>query len=455
MGVNIPLRNLAIRLAAAWAVVVCAMRGDASLGAEPAGSPPAQELQLAMPLSKYQPANLPAVNGSGRELTDEPTPPPAVPTEPDKVEYLAPQAPFDIYETPADDVPFGQYPDNWMWGAGGSPYRTGPGWLDDWKVGPIWDVSVDGMTLFREEADLGDLEDAARADEEDLMLGEPLQTQFGYGGGGRLWVMGNLPRTEKYQIQFGYEGIEEWNAALLFPEDTVGVDTDGMAGDEYEYDAIRSLHYRSSMHSAELNFYRRAVQTFRPFWGIRYVRFNDEITDTTNQEAPFPPPVNMPDPVVDAVTIEDSIDFIDIKNNLVGFQLGLREDLWHLNRRVTVQGFVNAGVYYNRIQFADGSYDTTTTFLPDDGMTADANEAQTLTSSTGEVSSSEPSDVAYLAEASITAICRLNKCVALRGGYQVFWVDGLALAEDAYLGDPLGRHDFLMQGWHAGVEYRR
>jgi hypothetical protein len=43
----------------------------------------------------------------------------------------------------------------------------------------------------------------------------------------------------------------------------------------------------------------------------------------------------------------------------------------------------------------------------------------------------------------------------LRGGYQLFWIDGLALGEDAYLGDMLGRHDFLMQGWHVGVEYRR
>jgi hypothetical protein len=212
------------------------------------------------------------------------------------------------------------------------------------------------------------------------------------------------------------------------------------------------------MHSAELNFYRRAVRTFHPFWGIRYLRFTDEITDTTNQEAPFPPPVNvaMPAiPVTSAITIEDSLDYIDIKNNLVGFQLGLREDLWHLNRRVTVQGFVNAGVYYNRVQFADGSYDTTTTFIPDNATTAATNESQTLISSTGEVSSSEPSDVAYLAEASITAICRLNKCVALRGGYQLFWVDGLALAEDAYLDRPLGRHNFLMQGWHVGIEYRR
>jgi hypothetical protein len=282
------------------------------------------------------------------------------------------------------------------------------------------------------------------------VLDDPFLTQFCYGGGARIWAMGELPRSEKYQIQFGYEGVEEWNAAVLFPEQELDADPDIMQA--------RSLHYRSSLHSAEFNFYRRPVSTVRPFWGIRYVRFTDEITDTTDQSAPFPAPVVEMRPTI--VEFADETDYIDIKNNLIGFQLGLREDLWHLNQRVSLQGFLNAGVYYNHVQFSDGSLNTSTVFtsevVDDTTVVPDTTAAgSTSISSSGVVSSSEPSDVAYLAEASITAICRLNRCVALRGGYQFFWVDGLALAEDAYLDQPLGRHNFLMQGWHVGIEYRR
>ena len=35
--------------------------------------------------------------------------------------------------------------DDWHWGCGGSPNRTGPGRCDDWRVGPMWDVVVDGL----------------------------------------------------------------------------------------------------------------------------------------------------------------------------------------------------------------------------------------------------------------------------------------------------------------------
>jgi len=358
-------------------------------------------------------------------------------------------------------LPNGQIPDNWMWGCGGSPFRTGPGTCDDWKVGPVWDVSVDAMVLFRDSADLVALHGAIEDSDPGDMLSTPRETQFGYGGGARAYVMGKIPTWPRYQLQFGYEGIEEWNAALLYPQfdpfandlpelmnpDFTGpVDPEGdpeflpnPADPDDVIRATRSLHYRSSFHSAEFNFYRRPPDVWRPFWGIRYLRLKDTITDVNDQ---FAPPPAMGDP--DVVTT-DIADFIDIKNNLVGFQLGLREDMWHCNDRLSLQGFLNAGVYYNHIQFADRRVTTMTTQTPDDSTT--------LISSN--VSSSEPSDIAYVAEASITGICRLNRCWALRGGYQVLWIDGLRLAEDVYLNDRLDRHDLVLHGWHVGLECRR
>jgi len=59
----------------------------------------------------------------------------------------------------------GGHPSDWSWGCGGSPYRTGPGLCDDWKVGCRWHVAVDGIVMSRENTDLAAL---TAATDEDL-----------------------------------------------------------------------------------------------------------------------------------------------------------------------------------------------------------------------------------------------------------------------------------------------
>ena len=48
----------------------------------------------------------------------------------------------------------GGHPTDWSWGCGGSPYRTGPGMCDNWKVGPRWHMTIDGLVMSRDETDL-------------------------------------------------------------------------------------------------------------------------------------------------------------------------------------------------------------------------------------------------------------------------------------------------------------
>jgi hypothetical protein len=52
-------------------------------------------------------------------------------------------------------------------------------------------------------------------------------------------------------------------------------------------------------------------------------------------------------------------------------------------------------------------------------------------------------------------VCRLNKCWALRAGYQALWITDLHVAEDAYLNTGIEGRDLFFHGWHAGVEHRR
>jgi hypothetical protein len=111
---------------------------------------------------------------------------------------------------------------------------------------------------------------------------------------------------------------------------------------------------------------------------------------------------------------------------------------------------VDAGVYYNHIKYFNqmGSYTTINhTFL--NGAT------ETFTSDAVNNDASDLSEISYVTEASITAVCRLNKCWALRGGYEVLWMDNVHLADAAFLGDNNSGQSILFQGWHAGIECRR
>ena len=76
---------------------------------------------------------------------------------------------------------------------------------------------------------------------------------------------------------------------------------------------------------------------------MRYIKFDDEIWDQSVQEVtPCPPPVP-PD-----VPNWTRCNVFDIENNLIGFQGGVKYDIWNWGRRFSLQGFLNSGVYYNK-----------------------------------------------------------------------------------------------------------
>ena len=426
----------------------------------------------------------------------------------------------------------GGHAGDWSWGCGGSPYRTGPGMCDDWKVGCRWHVTVDGMVLSRDETDLEalaeEMEDNHQGEED---LEDATFEQFDRGPGARITFMSQVARCTGWDVMCAYEGIEAWNSSIVFekedfePEfftsvittetvtdtDTI-TDTDtvtmtttvtttvGPVGNQttttetttetetetdtetetetttthtYEPGPIplqpddpfpegfeqRSLHYRSNYHSGELNFVPGRNPTWRPTFGVRYIKFDDEINDFTNQEAqpplPFEGPDNVPPGEFLAVATTDRLNLVDIENNLMGFQLGLLHDSWRVNRRLSLEGFVNSGVYYNKIKFTNLMGVFTTQVIADDTSTVTVDESRIDFSDAVNNDVREYSEISYVAEASLMGVCRLNKCWALRGGYQVLWIANVHLADAAYLGDENEAEDLLFHGWHAGVECRR
>jgi hypothetical protein len=442
------------------------------LGSFASGEEP---ISFVMPAANFQPVAADA-------YPDDTTPTLTVPT-PSSAEIVSPEGtdadgyvPADSYE-PLDcptcngpnchgggsggcnclppPLPNGQYPDDWMWGCGQWPYANGPGTCDDWKVGPIWDVTVDGMVMTREHADLGAIAARAIATDPNMML-PPIEVmeQFDRGPGGRVYLTGLLPKNVGYQMFAGYEGIEEWNAAVVFEKEG---DIPPPPPTNLPPAERRSVYYRSSLHSGELNFMRMCNPAWRPYCGVRYIKFDDEITDLTDQIAS--PPVPMP--TLETVTTTDTLNLFDIENNLIGFQGGVKYDIWQLGRRFSLQGFFNGGAYYNKAKRSNLMQLTTTQITADDitppmdPMAPIIDETSTSVSTAGNLNIIEESNVAFMGEASLTAVCRLNKCWACRAGYQVLYIDGLHLAEDAYLDTGVGERSLIFHGWHAGVECRR
>src|SRR3954469_15026309 len=123
-----------------------------------------------------------------------------------------------------------------------------------------------------------------------LMGLEPALTQFGYGPGGRVTFTSQVSNRSCYDIQAVYEGINDWEASVVFPKqtfdpsfyaplhtttstttvtttappNTTTTTTTVMAPfvpvtapDPFpEAFQQRSLHYRSALNSGELNFLR-------------------------------------------------------------------------------------------------------------------------------------------------------------------------------------------------------
>jgi hypothetical protein len=344
---------------------------------------------------------------------------------------------------------------------------------DNWKVGCRWHVTVDGIVWSREETDLAaiatEMEDTTNFLRGAGTVGSPTFEQFDKGPGGRITFTSQVAKCTGWDMMFAYEGIEDWDASIVFPIDEFDPAFYSNAAalplqplppftpsfpDAYQQ---RTLHYQSSLHSGELNFVRNCDETWRPYCGVRYIRFDDEIDDAFRQDAQFPLPFPGSQPVGTflAGATSDQVDSFDIDNNLMGFQIGLLHDTWRVTRRFAIEGFINSGVYYNKIKYHNQVSVVTTQIVADDVLTVAVNEARVDTSQAVINDDRDYSEIAYVSEANLTGVCRLNKCWALRGGYQVLWINNVHLADDAYLGNENINRGLLFHGWHCGVECRR
>ena len=306
------------------------------------------------------------------------------------------------------------------------PWISGPGASDDWCVGPHWNVEAEGMALRRTGTDWDPIIGA-------VGLPPDLIDDFGYAPGVRLFVTGY--NDSDFGLQIGYEGVDQFNATATFPD--VG--------------SVRSFDYSSSMHSLEINVLRRSTLPLKVFGGFRYVQLGEDFVDALDENVVLPAPATPPT----VATFTDSNTAFLLENRLIGVQLGALRDAWQLNRWITLEPYANAGVYINDFKRLNRTTSTDTVISSDDPATPLVNEFSVQTSSAGVSETRNFSDIAFLGETGVSAVIRVSRCVALRGGYQVLAIDGVSEGSTAFFNPGFESSTVVYHGARFGLEYQR
>jgi hypothetical protein len=313
--------------------------------------------------------------------------------------------------------------------------------------------------LFRDETDLGALIDGMPD-----LAGRPFtvapefQENFDHAAGARLLVTSDFPYCAGYELQVGYVGVEEWSATAYFPQEAIAANPPASTVPVNER---RALQYGSAIHSVEINFQRVSRGYLKPYAGFRYWALNEDIQDYADQFTTgvlADPGLTVGD--ITSASVTDRINAVSIDNNLVGFQGGMRLDMWRPTPRLHLAGFCSAGVFCNMVS-RDRIYEESTSRTQRQRVSSGGASpvlSVSETSSTARTDSRVSADGANLAfttEASLAGVWQVNRCVALRSGYQVLFLSGVELAEDLWIGGAPVDRDLVLHGWFAGFEYRR
>ncbi len=192
-----------------------------------------------------------------------------------------------------------------------------------------------------------------------------------------------LRRGTVADIDFRYFGIDQWSASQGPIQ----------AGAE-----IIDATYASRLHSVEVNLRRNVTPKLTVLGGFRYLSFREH-SSVARDVGIFP-------------ILQDFRT--DTTNDLYGAQIGADAILWDRGGRLRIEGVVKAGVYAG-----------VTSNQVDYGLSISGNVFANIVS----VGASRD-HTAFVGDLNFTAVYQLNEVWAVRVGYQLLWLDGIALATD-------------------------
>ncbi len=202
--------------------------------------------------------------------------------------------------------------------------------------------------------------------------------EFGHKAG----VDADLRRRigDGYHLQLRYFGVDSWSDQ---PTSTNG----GPAFHSYD----------SSLHSTEINLRSQRTDWLTVLAGFRWVELQDNRFFDQNSNNPN----------------ANEIDIVN-QNQIYGGQLGTDILLWDRGGPLTINTELKAGIYSNRSKSYRERLVSPGGAIPPVGTWED-----------------KSNQTAFIGDLGVTAKYRLTDRLAIRGGYQMLWIEGLSLA-DAY-----------------------
>ena len=278
-----------------------------------------------------------------------------------------------------------------------------------------WSASLDALFLNRDAAsNLGGAGLVSRGgfkllDNDDL---NP-STETGY----RIGVM--MHRNSQVHYEATYFG-NDWDTSrsLVDPNrlDSVLGTLDYTLADRID------VRYESEIDNVELNRWKNLTRSFSWMLGFRYISL-DEAFDLTGTDGSF-----------------SSNYSIDTENDLYGAQIGAKQFARVFHDSVDLSVLGKVGVFGNdasqkaRLQDINGTFNTRD-FANSDGTTS------------------------FVGEINANATIWLYESLAVRTGYQLMWIDSVALAPEQFQQSSLGANaalnnsgDLFINGAYVGIE---
>ena len=259
--------------------------------------------------------------------------------------------------------------------------------------GPAWCASIDALFITRSTAlprplatlnnvtlmNVGDLQFANEAG-----LGVQLVRQSGRG----------------WDLDVGFSMIDWWSTSRSVTG--TGILAPGPYAVTFGGGAEVVARYGSSLYSTEIGLRKQGCCWLTPFGGFRWIELHEDFALTM--------------PETTGGFLPGTVHGTNADNHLYGFQLGANGLLMDRGC-LRLEGVINAGIYGNH-----ADHDTFA-FVEQLGFIEQAR--------------GQTSRAAFVGELKLAGKYQISDGLAVRGGYQLMWIDGVALAPNQFYSELL------------------
>ncbi len=199
-------------------------------------------------------------------------------------------------------------------------------------------------------------------------------------------------------IEFRYFGVNDWQAAQgpVFSPDGFGLPIPGF--DPSNFPLTIASRYVTSLNSVEVNLRRQVWPRWSLLAGFRYIGLDERLSFF----------------VGDSSLQNGSILGFNANNDLFGLQIGTEGILWAPGPRFRLETAVKAGVFANAARSSIGVNHIGSGGGGDPDVTVWFGHDHT----------------AFVGDVNLVGVYQFNNHWALRGGYQLLWVNGIAVASE-------------------------